>query len=309
MKKKDLLTLLDLSCEEGEKLLLRTKELKEKQARGIPHLSLKGKNIGLLFKKSSTRTRVSFEVAVSQLGGHSLFFSSDESQLGRGETIADTARVLSRYVNGLVIRTYHQEEVEEWARWASVPVINGLTDLHHPCQVLSDLFTIMEKKGRLAGVRVAYIGDGNNVAHSLIEGCALMGVHLSCATPPGFEPREEIVRRAEEVAIRSGTRIAITTSPEEAASEADILYTDTWVSMGQEKEAAKRARAFHRYRIDSTLLARAKPDAYVMHCLPAHRGEEITDEVMEGSRSIIFDQAENRLHTQKALLEMLLGEK
>jgi ornithine carbamoyltransferase len=299
MAERDLLALRSLSSQEIRRLIDRAK------AR-TPSRVLAGKSVGLFFEKASTRTRVSFEVAIAQLGGHPVFLPAQEIQLGRGETVADTARVLSRYVDALVIRTFGQDRLEEWARHAAIPVINGLTDAHHPCQILADLLTIDQHKGRLSGIVVAYVGDGNNVAHSLLEGCAMMGMTCRVAAPTGYHPDAEIVKWAELEAHKSGGAVWIGEDPREAARGADVLYTDVWTSMGQEAETATRIGAFRPYQMNADLLRLAKPDAIVMHCLPAHRGEEITDDVMEGPRSVIFDQAENRLHIQKAILEMLV---
>jgi ornithine carbamoyltransferase len=300
MAERDLLALRSLSSQEVRRLIDRAK------AR-TPSRVLAGKSVGLFFEKASTRTRVSFEVAIAQLGGHPVFLPAQEIQLGRGETVADTARVLSRYLDALVIRTFGQDRLEEWARHATIPVINGLTDAHHPCQILADLLTIDEHKGRLNGIVVAYVGDGNNIAHSLLEGCAMMGMTCRVASPAGYHPDAEIVKWAEMEAHRSGGAVWIGEDPREAARGADVLYTDVWTSMGQEAETATRVGVFRPYQINADLMRLAKPDAVVMHCLPAHRGEEITDDVMEGPRSVIFDQAENRLHIQKAILEMLVG--
>jgi ornithine carbamoyltransferase len=301
MAERDLLALRNLSSQEIRRLIDRAK------AR-TPSRVLAGKSVGLFFEKASTRTRVSFEVAIAQLGGHPVFLPAQEIQLGRGETVADTARVLSRYVDALVIRTFGQDRLEEWARHATIPVINGLTDVHHPCQILADLLTIDQHKGRLSGIVVAYVGDGNNVAHSLLEGCAMMGMTCRVAAPSGYHPDAEIVKWAELEAHKSGGAVWIGEDPREAARGADVLYTDVWTSMGQEAETATRVGAFRPYQINADLLRLAQPDAIVMHCLPAHRGEEITDDVMEGPRSVICDQAENRLHIQKAILEMLVGD-
>jgi ornithine carbamoyltransferase len=242
-----------------------------------------------------------------QLGGHALFLSSQDLQMGRGEPIADTAKTLSRYVHAIMIRTFAQETVEELARHATVPVINGLTDLHHPCQAVADLFTVLQKRGRLAGLKLAYVGDGNNVAHSLIEACALTGMHISLACPQGYEPDAAIVKGAKEEAGRSGAVLELVTDPRRAVQDADVVYTDVWASMGQEKEHAERLKAFHGFQVDAALLKNAVPGALVMHCLPAHRGEEIAAEVIDGPQSVVFDQAENRLHTQKAVLESLMS--
>jgi ornithine carbamoyltransferase len=302
MAERDLLALRNLSAEEIRRLINRAK------AR-TPSRVLAGKSVGLFFEKSSTRTRVSFEVAIAQLGGYPVFLPAQEIQLGRGETVADTARVLSRYLDALVIRTFGQDRLEEWARHATIPVINGLTDAHHPCQILADLLTIDEHKGRLNGTVVAYVGDGNNVAHSLLEGCAMMGMTCRVAAPSGYHPDAEIVKWAELEAQKSGGAVWIGEDPREAARGADVLYTDVWTSMGQEAETAARIAVFRPYQINADLLRLAKPDAIVMHCLPAHRGEEITDEVLEGRQSVIFDQAENRLHVQKAVLELLVDDR
>lgn len=307
MKGKDLLKLADLSRQDIEEIFALARDLKARQRRGEVHHLLKGKTLGMIFQKSSTRTRVSFEVGMWQLGGMALFLSGQDLQLGRGEPIRDTARVLSRYLDGIMIRTYAQEDVEELARYASIPVINGLTDFAHPCQALTDLFTALEYKGRLAGLKLAFIGDGNNMAHSLLQGCAKVGMHIAVATPPAYRPNPEVVRQARETAAATGAQVDIVTDPLAAARDADVLYTDVWASMGQEQEQAVRAAAFHGYQINDAVLAVAKPDVIVMHCLPAHRGEEITDAVMEGPHSVVFDEAENRLHVQKAIMALLMG--
>lgn len=300
--KKDFLTLWDLSAEEIDMLLKRALDMKSGiDANKCP---LIGKSIGLLFEKASTRTRVSFEVGIYQLGAHPIYLNPNEIQLGRGETIPDTARVLSRYLDAIVIRTFGHDLLAEFAAHSSVPVINGLSDLHHPCQALGDLMTILEKKGRLKDIRIAYVGDGNNVANSLIEAAAVTGMNLTIACPEGHEPDPEVLERVRAVA---NSEIIILREPKEAVGRADVVYTDVWVSMGQEKESKKRKERFKDYQINSKILACAKKDAVVLHCLPAHRGEEITDEVMDGPQSAVFDQAENRLHAQKALLEMLLA--
>jgi len=304
--KRDFLSIGDLTTKEIESLLIRAMELKSMQKSGVEFHPLKGKNLGLLFEKQSTRTRLSFEVAIAQLGGHSIYLSPNQIQMGRGEEVRDTAQVFARYLDAIVIRTYDHPMIEEWARYSTIPVINGLTDLHHPCQILSDLLTILEKKGRVCGIRMAYIGDGNNVAHSLIEGAALMGMKIRIATPGGYEPDKAIVERAGILAKETGASIEILQEPVAAVKDADVVYTDVWTSMGQEKEEEDRRGIFRRYQINRELMNRAKEDAIIMHCLPAHRGEEITEEMMESPRSVIFDQAENRLHMQKALLEMLM---
>jgi ornithine carbamoyltransferase len=308
LSKKDLLSLHEFSTEEVCLILETATELKAKLRRGEVHRMLEGKTLGMIFTKPSTRTRVSFEVAMYQLGGYPLFLSGHDLQLGRGETIADTARVLSRYLDGIMIRTFAQEEVEDLARYASIPVINGLTDLYHPCQVLADLLTIQEYKGKLAGLKFAYIGDGNNMAHSLMQGGAKVGMTVAVATPPGYAPHAAVVAQAQEDAARTGARILVTTDPAEAARDADVLYTDVWASMGQETERETRMQVFAPYTLNSDLVRQARPEAIVMHCLPAHRGEEISAAVMDGPQSVVFDQAENRLHAQKAILVLLLSQ-
>jgi ornithine carbamoyltransferase len=290
------------------RLLRLAGELKAQRRRGQPHRSLAGVTLGLLFEKPSTRTRVSFEAGMNQLGGQSLFLSAADIQLCRGESIADTAKVLSRYLDGLVVRTYDQATVEEWARQATIPVINGLTDLSHPCQALSDLLTIQEHKGRLKGVRVAYVGDGNNVANSLVEGAAKAGMAIRLACPRGYEPDQRIVDQARLEADATGASIEITDDPQVAVKEADVLYTDVWISMGREREQSRRLKALVPYQLNERLLKRARPDAIVMHCLPAHRGQEITAAVLDGPQSVVLDQAENRLHMQKAILVELLSQ-
>jgi ornithine carbamoyltransferase len=266
---------------------------------------LAGRSAALIFEKPSTRTRVSFEVAVASMGGHPLALSSSELQLGRGETIEDTGRVLSRYVDAVVLRTFGQDRLEALADGASVPVINSLSDYEHPCQILADLLTVREHRG-LEGRTLTYVGDGNNVTHSLLLGGAMAGMHVRAATPPGYEPIPQVVRRAEEIAAEAGGSVEVGNDPKAAAEGSDILYTDVWASMGQEEEHAERVLVLTLFQVNADLVRRAKPDAIVMHCLPAHRGEEITDEVLDGPRSVVWDQAENRLHTQKALLLWLL---
>ncbi len=299
--KRDFLTLWDLSPEELDFLLKRAIEFKSgKDANKCP---LIGKSIGLLFEKASTRTRISLGVGIYQLGAQAIYMSPKESQIGRGETIHDTAKVLSRYLDAVVFRTFSHKTLTEFASLSSIPVINGLSDLHHPCQALGDLMTILEKKGRLKGIRIAYIGDGNNVANSLIEAASKMEMNLAIACPEGCEPDPDVLDRA---ATSKNGKITILKDPKEATYKADVVYTDVWVSMGQEKEAAKKKRKLKNYQLNTALLSYAKKDAIVLHCMPAHRGEEITDEVIDGPQSVVFDQAENRLHTQKALLEFLL---
>jgi len=306
---KDLLDVAAVSRAEVESLLMLAAELKEKQHRGIAHPLLEGKTLGLLFQKPSTRTRVSFEAGMNQLGGHALVLPMADIQLSRGESVADTARVLSRYLDGIVIRTYDHATVEEWAMEATMPVINGLTDLSHPCQALSDLLTIQEKKGRLKDIKIAYVGDGNNVANSLIEAAAKMGMTIALGCPSGYQPDQHVVDVARVEAARTGAVIELGHDPHVAVKEADVIYADVWISMGREREQARRLKVLAPYQVNSRLVGRAKPDAIVMHCLPAHRGEEITAEVLDGAQSVVIDQAENRLHMQKAILTKLLGKK
>ena len=260
----------------------------------------------MIFQKSSTRTRVSFEVGMYQLGGMALFLSANDLQMGRGEPIKDTGRVLSRYLDGIMIRTYAQKDVEELAAWSSIPVINGLTDSHHPCQVLADLFTVREKMGSLKGLKLAFLGDGFNMANSLMEGGARTGMHIVIATPPGYEPKPEIVARAQQAAQETGGSIVVLNDPREAATGADVLVTDVWSSMGHEAEHRARLKAFGGYSLNSAMMAIAKPKAMVLHCLPAHRGEEISDELFEAHADEIFEEAENRLHVQKAIMALVM---
>lgn len=307
MKGKDLLSIHDLSAQEVERILALAKELKAKQKAGIEHHLLKGKTLGMIFQKSSTRTRVSFEVGMYQLGGSALFLSGNDLQIGRGEPIEDTARVLSRYLDGVMIRTFKHEDVEQFAQYADVPVINALTDRLHPCQALTDLFTIQEHKGQnLKGLKLAFIGDGNNMAHSLMYACAKAGMHCAIATPAGYEPDAQIVREAADDAAASGGSVAVVRDVKEAAAGADVLASDVWASMGQEAEREARCKVFAGYQINRELLAVADRRAIVLHCLPAHRGEEITEDVLEANAPVIFDEAENRLHVQKAILALLL---
>ena len=294
---KHLLKLSDLSKQEIVEILNLADQLKYEKKNGIEHHILKGKTLGLIFEKSSTRTRVSFEVGMYDLGGNALFLSSRDLQIGRGEPVQDTARVLSRYLDGIMIRTFAQQEVEDLAKYGSIPIINGLTDYCHPCQVLADLMTIREHKGILEGNKLCYIGDGNNMTNSLIVGGIKMGMSVSVACPKGYEPDAELMKWASE----NGTFVC-TDNIAEAAKDADVLYTDVWASMGQEAEAEERKKIFKNYQINSDVMAIAHPDAMVMHCLPAHRGEEITEDVLEAHANEIFDEAENRLHAQKAVL-------
>ena len=299
---KDFLALSDWSREDLERIFDLTRELKAKQKRGEEHHLLKGKTLGMLFEKSSTRTRVSFEVGMYQLGGHALFLSSGTTQMGRGEPIKDTGRVMSRYVDGIMIRTFSQEAVEELARCSDIPVINGLTDMYHPCQIMADLFTVFEHKGSFADLSYCWIGDGNNMAHSWINAAAVFGFELRVATPKGYEPDAAVVERAQKL----GANILYTNDPLEAAKGAMVLNTDVWASMGQEQEQKEREKAFVGFQINNDVVAAADPKCVVLHCLPAHRGEEITDEVIEGPHSIVFDEAENRLHVQKAIMATLM---
>jgi len=270
---------------------------------------LSGKSIILLFQKPSTRTRVSFEVAINQLGGYTIYLGWNEAQLGRGETIEDTARVLSRYVDGIVARVFHQSDLEKMARYASIPIVNALSDLYHPCQVISDLYTIWEKKGSLRDLKLAYIGDGNNVCNSLLIGCSKMGVNIAVACPPGYEPYEEALKRALENAKRSSSSVELFNDPIEAVKDADIIYTDTFVSMSMEDEQEKRLRIFlPKFQVTSKLFTYAAEGALFMHCLPAHRNEEVADDVIDGARSIVWDQAENRLHTAEAIMTHIFSE-
>lgn len=307
LKGRDFLSLKDFTSEELTHLLDLADAIKDKVKKGEPYEVLKGKTLGLIFEKSSTRTRVSFEVGMVQLGGYPLFLSSNDLQMGRGEPIKDTARVLSRYLDGIMIRTYSHQDVEELAEYASIPVINGLTDALHPCQVLADLETIREHKGpNLKGMKLAYIGDGNNMAHSLMIGGAKMGMEIYVASPGAYSPDPHWVDVAKGIALENGGKIIITSDMEEASNGADVLYADVWASMGQEGEAEKRRKALAQYQINGNLLKKAAKDVIVMHCLPAHIGEEITEEVFEGPHSVVFDEAENRLHAQKAILASLL---
>ena len=305
LKGRDLLSIHDLSVEEVEAILALAEELKAMQKAGIEHRVLAGKTLGMIFEKSSTRTRVSFETGMFQLGGQALFLSNRDLQIGRGEPIKDTARVLSRYLDGVMIRTFEHEKAEEFAKYADIPVINALTDLLHPCQALTDLLTIREHRGKnLKGLKMAYVGDGNNMTHSLMYAAAKTGMNFVAATPADYAPDEGVTQRAQEDAKETGASIALVTDPFAAAKDADILVTDTWASMGQEAEHEERKKIFAPYQINGDLLAAADRRAIVMHCLPAYRGEEITDDVMEA----FSDVAENRLHTQKAIMALLMAD-
>lgn len=303
--KKDFLTLLDYSAHEIIDLLNLAKDLK-KQGPSAPPL-LKGKILGMIFEKSSTRTRVSFEVAMLKLGGHAIHLSTRDIQMGRGETVSDTAKVLSGYLDGLMIRTFHQSTVEELAHNSTIPVINGLTDDFHPCQALADLLTILEYKGSFKGKKIAYIGDGNNVAHSLLIASAKVGMDCTIITPKDYEPKEEIVSYAKEIAKQSGSIVDVTNDPINGIKNSDVIYTDVWASMGQESEAEERMAHFKPYQVNQELVSHAKKDYIFMHCLPAHRGEEVTAEILDGHHSVVFPEAENRLHAQKALLVHLMS--
>lgn len=305
--KRDLRRLADLGRGDIEWILRTSAALKRERGNVRAPKPLEGRSLGMIFTKPSTRTRVSFEVGMVQLGGHAVILSGDQIQMSRGETLADSARIFSRYLDCLAIRTFHQKDVEELAGVAAIPVINALTDMFHPCQALADLFTIQEKLGSLEGVKVAYVGDGNNVANSWLEAAGVMGLRLSIASPPGYEPDGQTIAEARRMAESSGAVIEISNDLEEAARNADVVYTDTWVSMGQDNETEKRLRDFKGWRVDAKLMALAAKDAIVMHCLPAHRGEEISAQVLDGAQSVVWDQAENRLHTQKAVLILLMS--
>jgi ornithine carbamoyltransferase len=306
LKGRDLLRISDWAADELRTVLDLADELKALQARREPHELLSGRTLGMIFEKHSTRTRVSFEVGMYQLGGQALFLPMGELHLARGESIKDTGLVLSRYVDAVVFRAFDQRSIDELARHAAIPIVNGLSDLAHPCQALADLMTIRERFGRLEGVRIGYFGDGNNVCASLMVAATAFGMDVVVSTPPGFEPSERAVRFARENAVRSGGAVEVVGDPREAARNADVLYTDVWVSMGQEAERDRRLRAFYGYGIDAEKLALAGGDARVMHCLPAHFGEEISEDALYGPHSIVWDQAENRLHAQKALLALIV---
>jgi ornithine carbamoyltransferase len=304
---KDFISIAELSPAAILEILNRAKELKvEWQEKGNPPL-LKGKVLAMVFQKPSLRTRVSFDVAMLHLGGHALYLSPDEIGLGKRESIADIARVLSRYVDGIMARVFDHDHVLQLAKYSSVPVINGLSDFNHPCQGMADFLTIWERKGGFSGLKLAYVGDGNNVAVSLLFACAKLGMHFSIGTPPGYGMSEDALAVGRQLASKSGGQVVNTHDPAQAVAGADVVYTDTWTSMGQEAEAAKREDVFPPYQVNNALLSNAKSEAIVMHCLPAHRGQEITDEVADGPQSALFDQAENRLHAQKGILSILMG--
>jgi ornithine carbamoyltransferase len=301
--KKDFLALSQFSKAELDAIFALTKELKQKQKGGVEHHLLKGKTLAMIFEKSSTRTRISFEVGMYQLGGHPLFINGKDSQMGRGEPIKDSARVIARYCDGVMIRTFSQETVEEFAKYATVPIINGLTDLHHPCQIMADLFTVIEHKGGYQGLKFAWIGDGNNMANSWIEAAAIFGFDLTLACPAGYDPDPKVLEWARTHTV---SQIVVTRDPKQAAKDADVLNTDVWASMGQEEEQKIREKAFVGFQLNEELLDLAQGNAMVLHCLPAHRGEEISDDVIEGPHSAVWDEAENRLHVQKAIMATLM---
>ncbi|MBR1647544.1 MAG: ornithine carbamoyltransferase [Selenomonadaceae bacterium] len=308
LRGKDLLSIHNLSTDEVAEILDFAAELKAMQKAGVEHKLLAGKTLGMIFEKSSTRTRVSFEVGIFQLGGTGLFLSSKDLQLGRGEPIKDTARVLSRYLDGIMIRTFEHSKVEELAKFAKIPVINGLTDLLHPCQVLTDLLTIREHKGKnFRALKMAYVGDGNNMTNSYLYGAAKVGMTLAVATPEGYKPNQKVFENALADAEETGANLSWTENPADAVRDADIIATDTWASMGQEAEHDARKKIFAPYQVNKNLLSHASKNAIVLHCLPAYRGEEITDEVLEDNAHVIFDEAENRLHTQKAIMALTMG--
>ncbi len=302
--KKDFLALNQFSKEELDSIFLLARDLKEKQKKGIAHRHLDGKSVALIFEKSSTRTRVSFEVGVYQLGGQPLFISSGTSQMGRGEPIKDTARTIARYCDGVMIRTYGQDIVKEFAKYSSVPVINGLTDMFHPCQVMADIMTVIEHKGGYKGLKFAWVGDGHNMANTWVEAAAIFGFDLTLACPKGYQPNAKVLKWAQSKAKSS---IVVTDDPKVAVKGADVLNTDVWASMGQEAEQKKRLEAFAGFQLNAKTVKLAKKNCIVMHCLPAHREEEITDEVIEGPHSVVWDEAENRLHVQKAIMARLMG--
>jgi ornithine carbamoyltransferase len=306
LKGRHFIELLDYTPEEIRYLIDFAIELKRKQKAGEIYQPLKGKTLGMIFEKSSTRTRVSFEVGMYQLGGHALFLSRNDIQMGRGETIRDTAMVMSRYLDGMIIRTFGHLNVVELARNSTVPVINALSDQSHPCQVMADYQTVLEKKGRLEGLKIAYIGDGNNMTHSLMIGAAKLGMHFASASPEGYDPDPEIVRMSKEIASETGAVIETFRDPREAIENADIVYTDVWASMGFEDEQEERLQRFKGYQVNEALVQYAKPDYLFMHCLPAHRGEEVSEGVIDGPNSVIFDEAENRLHAQKAIMASIM---
>lgn len=306
MKGKSVVSIQDLSLEEIYEIMDLAKVLKLKRLTGEAHKLLDGKKLGMIFSKPSTRTRVSFEVGIFELGGIGLYFGPNDLQLGKSENIHDSAKVLSRYLDGIMIRTFSHQDVVDLARYGDIPVINGLTDLLHPCQVLTDIFTLIEKKGNVRGLNWVYIGDGNNMAHSMLYGCSKVGINLTIASPSGYTPDEDIVKQAAENAGYMGSTINIINDPVEAVKNADVIYTDVWASMGQESEAEERRKKFVRFQVNPELVKHAKEDYIFMHCLPAHRGDEVVDEVIDSSNSVVFDEAENRLHVQKAIMALTM---
>ena len=305
---KHLISLYDCTTEEIEKILKLAIKLKADNKAGITHHILKGKSLGMIFAKSSTRTRVSFEVGMYQLGGQALYLNNNDIQMGRGESIYDTANVLSRFLDGIMIRTFDHQDVLDLAKYGSISIINGLTDLLHPCQILADLQTVYEHKGKLNGLKVCYVGDGNNISNSLLYGCTKMSMDISVATPVGYECDALVTERAKETAKQTGSCVVITNDPSEAMQNADVVITDTWVSMGQESEKQERIKIFEDYTVTGQLFSKAKDDAIFMHCLPAYRGYEVVPEIIDGPHSVIFDEAENRLHAQKAVMAFTMGE-
>jgi ornithine carbamoyltransferase len=306
MKGKSLIEINHLSLEEIYQIFDLSELLKKKRLVGEPHKLLEGKKLGMIFSKPSTRTRVSFEVGIFELGGTGLYFNQNDLQLKKSESVSDTAKVLSRYLDGIMIRTFNHQDVIDLAENGSIPVINGLTDLHHPCQVLADLFTILEKKRVLKGLKLSYIGDGNNMAHSLLHGCSKVGMDIAIASPSGYKPADFVVNESMENAKHMGSKIEILDNPADAVKDADIIYTDVWASMGQEAEAADRKRKFQQYQVNTTLVKNAKADYLFMHCLPAHRGDEVVNEIIDSENSVVFDEAENRLHVQKAIMALIM---
>jgi ornithine carbamoyltransferase len=302
MMKKDFISILDISRDELKGIIADAEKLKRQKNAGVPHGLLAGKTLAMIFEKSSTRTHISFEVGMNELGGHALFLNARDMQIWRGEEIRDTARAASRYVSAIMIRAYKHSTIEEFAKYATIPVINGLSDLEHPCQLLADIMTMKEHFGSLAELKVAWVGDGNNVCNSLILSTVLTGYNVTVATPKGYEPEESFVKKARA----EGGSVTLVRKPEDAVKDADVIVTDTWVSMGDDQEKDLRMKVFRQYTVDAPLMRHASPDARVLHCLPAHRGQEISDEVMEGGQSLVWDEAENRLHAQKALLVRLL---
>ena len=298
----------DITVEEFNYLMELAIKLKKEHKAGIKHTMLEGKTLGMIFTKSSTRTRISFEVGMYQLGGHPMYLNANDMQLGRGESIYDTANVMSRFVDGIMIRTYDHQDVLDLAKFGSVPVINALTDYLHPCQAMADLMTVYEHKGTLKGLKLAYVGDGNNVAHSLLFACAKAGMHMSVATPVGYECDKDVVLQAQEDAKETGAQISVFNDPVEAMKDADVVCTDTWTSMGQEAEKAERVKIFQSYQVNKELFSHAKDDAIFIHCLPAYRGYEVTDDIIDGPMSVVFDEAENRMHAQKAILVALMAD-